>query len=106
MYCPVIVGSDKTTVSVATGHVEYHPFYISPGGVHNTVWQAHHNAVAPTAFLAIPKGIDTLSFISLTALNMCFQGIGSMTATLRFENSNVNFTMIQLPPFSRHCDQE
>lgn len=56
MYCPIVVGSDKTTVSVATGHVEYHPFYISPGGVYNTVRRAHRNAVAPAAFLAIPKG--------------------------------------------------
>jgi hypothetical protein len=106
MYCPVIVGSDKTTVSVATGHVEYHPFYISPGGVHNTVRRAHRNAVAPTAFLAIPKGIDTLLFVSSTVLNVCFQGIVSMTMTLHFANSNVNYTMIRLPPSSRHCDQE
>ncbi|EIW77688.1 hypothetical protein CONPUDRAFT_156874 [Coniophora puteana RWD-64-598 SS2] len=35
MYCPVILGSDKTTVSVATGHVEYHPLYLSIGNVHN-----------------------------------------------------------------------
>ena len=59
MYCPIIIGSDKTIVSVATGHIEYHPFYISPG-VHNTVQQAHCNAVAPAAFLVIPKGECTL----------------------------------------------
>ena len=29
-------------------------------GVHNTVQQAHHNAVAPAAFLVIPKGECTL----------------------------------------------
>jgi len=28
MYCPIILGSDKTTVSVATGHIEYHPLYL------------------------------------------------------------------------------
>lgn len=56
MYCPVIVGSDKTTVSVATGQVEYHPVYFSIGGVHNTLRRAHRGAVAPGAFLAIPKG--------------------------------------------------
>ncbi|KAF8811058.1 hypothetical protein BYT27DRAFT_7278824 [Phlegmacium glaucopus] len=55
MYCPIILGADKTTVSVATGHVEYHPLYMSPGGVHNTVRHAHRNAVSPIAFLAIPK---------------------------------------------------
>ncbi|KAF8952643.1 hypothetical protein BDZ97DRAFT_1681013 [Flammula alnicola] len=56
MYCPIILGSDKTTVSVATGHVEYHPLYLSIGGVHNTVRRAHRNAVIPIGFLAIPKG--------------------------------------------------
>ncbi|KAF8806288.1 hypothetical protein BYT27DRAFT_7191619 [Phlegmacium glaucopus] len=28
LYCPIILGADKTTVSVATGHVEYHPLYL------------------------------------------------------------------------------
>ncbi|KAG2050282.1 hypothetical protein BDR06DRAFT_984068 [Suillus hirtellus] len=28
-FMPLIIGSDKTTVSVATGHTEYHPLYIS-----------------------------------------------------------------------------
>lgn len=55
MYVPVILGSDKTTVSVATGDVEYHPLYLSTGFVHNTVQRAHRNAVIPIAFLAIPK---------------------------------------------------
>ncbi|KAH9974793.1 hypothetical protein BGW80DRAFT_1490177 [Lactifluus volemus] len=56
MYCPLILGSDKTTVSVATGHVEYHPLYLSIGNPHNKVRCAHRNAVIPIAFLAIPKG--------------------------------------------------
>ncbi|KAF8878630.1 hypothetical protein BD779DRAFT_1613015 [Infundibulicybe gibba] len=56
MYCPIILGSDKTTVSVATGNVEYHPLYLSIGNVHNTVRRTHRNAVVPIGFLAIPKG--------------------------------------------------
>ena len=55
MYCPIILGSDKTTVSVATGHVEYHPLYLSIGNPHNSVRRAHRNTVIPIAFLAIPK---------------------------------------------------
>lgn len=55
LYCPIILGADKTTVSVATGHVEYHPLYLSIGNVHNTVRRAHRNAVVPIGFLAIPK---------------------------------------------------
>jgi len=57
MYCPIILRSDKMTVSVATGHVEYHPLYLSIGNPHNTVRRAHRNAVIPIAFLAIPKSM-------------------------------------------------
>ena len=56
MYCPIILGSDKTTVSVGTGNVEYHPLYLSIGNPHNSVRCAHQNVVTPIAFLAIPKG--------------------------------------------------
>ncbi|KAK0439960.1 uncharacterized protein EV420DRAFT_1623156 [Desarmillaria tabescens] len=48
-------GNDKTTVSVATGNVKYHPAYISIGNILNRAWRAHRNAVIPFAFLAIPK---------------------------------------------------
>jgi len=37
MFVPVVLGSDKTTVSVGTGHTEYYPLYISLGNVHNNV---------------------------------------------------------------------
>ncbi|THU78036.1 hypothetical protein K435DRAFT_700999, partial [Dendrothele bispora CBS 962.96] len=55
MLVPIILGSDKTTVSVATGNIEYHPLYLSIGNVHNTVRQVHRNAVVLIAFLPIPK---------------------------------------------------
>lgn len=57
MFVPVILGSDKTTVSVATGHTEYYPLYASSGNVHNNVRRAHRNAVTLIAFLAIPKSM-------------------------------------------------
>ena len=56
MFVPVILGSDKTTVSVATGQNEYYPLYLSIGNVHNAVRRAHRNAVQVLAFLAIPHG--------------------------------------------------
>ena len=28
MFAPIVLGSDKTTVSVGTGHTEYYPLYI------------------------------------------------------------------------------
>ncbi|KAJ2975717.1 hypothetical protein NUW54_g11684 [Trametes sanguinea] len=54
-FIPVILGSDKTTVSVATGQNEYYPLYCSIGNVHNGIRRAHRNAVAVIGFLAIPK---------------------------------------------------
>jgi Plavaka transposase len=55
MLVPVISGLDKTTVSVATGHQEYHPFYVSPGNLTNVARRGHSNSVMPVAFLPIPK---------------------------------------------------
>ncbi|KAF9471433.1 hypothetical protein BDN70DRAFT_820001, partial [Pholiota conissans] len=55
MLVPVVSGSDKTTVSVATGHQEYHPAYVSPGNISNTARRGHRNSVVPVAFLPIPK---------------------------------------------------
>ncbi|KAF8805362.1 hypothetical protein BYT27DRAFT_7243409 [Phlegmacium glaucopus] len=54
-FCPTILGSDKTTVLVATGQNEYYPLYLSNGLVHNNVRRAHRNALTLIAFLAIPK---------------------------------------------------
>ena len=56
--CPIILGSDKTTVSVATGHNEYYPLYMSNGLIHNNAWRANRNGVTLIAFLAIPKSKD------------------------------------------------
>lgn len=55
MFVPVILGSNKTTVSVATGNNEYYPLYMSISNVHNTVRHAHQDAIVVIGFLAIPK---------------------------------------------------
>ena len=55
MFVPVILGSDKTTVSVATGQTEFYPLYGSIGNVHNNVRRAYRNAISLIGFLAIPK---------------------------------------------------
>ncbi|PPQ89175.1 hypothetical protein CVT25_000067 [Psilocybe cyanescens] len=52
---PILAGADKTTTSVATGNVEYHPLYLTLGNVHNTMCCAHQNAVIPIGLLTIPK---------------------------------------------------
>ncbi|KAF8262344.1 hypothetical protein EI94DRAFT_1773205 [Lactarius quietus] len=55
MFVPIVLGSDKTTVSVATGQNEYYPLYASIGNVQNHVRRAHRNAVSLVGFLAVPK---------------------------------------------------
>ncbi|TFK84682.1 hypothetical protein K466DRAFT_496109 [Polyporus arcularius HHB13444] len=55
MLLPIVLGADKTTVSVATGNQEFHPLYMSIGNLHNNVRRAHRDSVVPVAFLAIPK---------------------------------------------------
>ncbi|KAG2138127.1 hypothetical protein BD769DRAFT_1626613 [Suillus cothurnatus] len=54
-FVPVILGSDKITVSVGTGNNEYYLLYLSIGNVHNNVQRAHQNTVAVIGFLAMPK---------------------------------------------------
>ncbi|KAJ6629299.1 hypothetical protein B0H10DRAFT_2160473 [Mycena sp. CBHHK59/15] len=54
-FVPIILGSDKTTVSVATSQNNYYLLYMSNGLVYNNVQCAHHNAVTLIGFLAIPK---------------------------------------------------
>ncbi|EIW73736.1 hypothetical protein CONPUDRAFT_25438, partial [Coniophora puteana RWD-64-598 SS2] len=54
-FIPFVLGSDKTTVSVATGHTEYYPLYISLGNVHNNTRRAHQDALALAGFLSVPK---------------------------------------------------
>lgn len=55
MFVPIILGSDKTTVSVGTGNNEYYPLYLSIGNIRNNVRRAHRNGVVLVGFLAIPK---------------------------------------------------
>ena len=72
MLVPIILGSDKTMVSVGTGNNEYYPLYLSIGNVHNNVWRAHRGAVAVIAFLAIPKSMHPVFVMNNTfSSNAC-----------------------------------
>jgi len=64
-FVPIILGSDKTTVSVATGQNEYYPLYASIGNIHNNVRRAHRNALALIGFLAIPKSKPEACYLRL-----------------------------------------
>ncbi|KAI1790338.1 hypothetical protein LXA43DRAFT_1083303 [Ganoderma leucocontextum] len=66
MFVPLGFGSDKTTVSVATGQNDYYPLYMFVGNLDNGARRAHRDSVLPLAFLAIPKAerkyADTAAF--------------------------------------------
>lgn len=55
MFVPIILGSDKTTVSVATGDQGFWPIYLSIGNIHNNVRRTHRNGFVLLGFLPIPK---------------------------------------------------
>jgi len=61
MLVPLLLGSDKTLASNATGQNEFHPLYFSPGNVKNSVRCAHCDALVPIGFLAIPKSISSVA---------------------------------------------
>ncbi|KAJ3970658.1 hypothetical protein EV361DRAFT_993615, partial [Lentinula raphanica] len=86
MIVPVILGADKTTVSVATGHVEYHPLYLSIGNITNAARRAHRNAVIPIGFLAIPKcdrKYDNSSSFRIFKKQLYHASIAAILRTLR-----------------------
>lgn len=87
MIVPIILGADKTTVSVATGHVKYHPLYLSIGNVTNSARQAHRNAVIPIGFPAIPKCELSHIVIHCYSFHMSFQRTASMTMIVIFASS-------------------
>jgi len=66
MFVPIILGSDKTTVSVATGQNEYYPLYLSVGNIQNHMRRAHKNALVVIGFFPIPKGEDSVLLPILT----------------------------------------
>jgi hypothetical protein len=82
MIVPIVLGSDKTTVSVATGNSEY---YISIGNAHNGLRRAHRNAVVVIAFLAIPKchSVYYLMFVIMNDFLFAVDRVESSTQAFR-----------------------
>ena len=66
MLVTLLLGSDKTTVSVATGQNDYYPLYLSIGNITNRIRWAHEDGVIVIGFLAIPKCVFTLPSFFIT----------------------------------------
>ena len=77
MFVPIILGSDKTTVSVATGQTDYYPLYLSIGNIHNNVHWSHRGGIALIAFLTIAKSahFSPIFLYVLTKLIYCLTTI-------------------------------
>ena len=84
MFVPIIAGSDKTTVSVATGGQEYHPMYASLGNITNTARRGHGNGVVLVAFLPIPKSASDFNFFN--SLSLSFPSQQTPAKTDRFSD--------------------
>lgn len=108
MLTPIVLGADKTTVSVLTGHQQYHPMYMSLGNVHNEMWRAHRDTLVPLAFLAIPKrelfvNVSThKSQVLPTVLMFTFLAVGQEQSTDEFrlfvkELYHISLAQILLP---------
>ncbi|KAG2156780.1 uncharacterized protein EDB93DRAFT_1246971 [Suillus bovinus] len=104
-FVPILLGSDKTTVSVATGQNNYHPLYASIGNVHNSVWCAHHNAVAVVGFLAIPKNAHFRKFkkqllhSSLSQILRSFKTFMTVPEVVRFGDGHFRRVIYGLGPY-------
>lgn len=57
LFVPIILGSDKTTVSIGTGDTGYYPIYAAIGNTHNGLRRAHRDALVLVGFLSIAKGM-------------------------------------------------
>ena len=77
MFVPIILRSNKTVISVAMGHNEFWPLYMSIGNVHNGARRAHGNAVVLIAFLCVPNS----KYNSLASVNLLLIWLNSGQGT-------------------------
>lgn len=92
MFVPIILRSDKTVVSVATGHNEFWPLYMSIGNVHNGARRAHGNAVVLIAFLCVPNS----KYNSLASVNLLLIWLNSGQGT-RWRQAVSKFPATDVP---------
>ena len=71
MFVPIIIGSDKTTVSIATGDTKFYPLYMSIGNVKNNIRRAHKDALVLIGFLAIAKSASSVISALLFLFTHC-----------------------------------
>ncbi|KAN0081189.1 hypothetical protein V8E55_008813 [Tylopilus felleus] len=73
VFVPVILGSDKPTVSMATGQNDFYPLYLSIRNVRNNVQRAHRNALVLIGFLAMPKSVIVVDHCHMLQQQKCMR---------------------------------
>jgi hypothetical protein len=97
---PIILGSDKTTVSVVTGDNSYWPLYLSIGNIHNMVHRAHRNGVAVLAFLVDAKSKSFIvleGFTGLTDLWIAERKFSENLAFRKFRQQLFHTSLTEIP---------
>jgi hypothetical protein len=99
MFVPIILGSDKTTVSVATGATEYYPLYLSPGNLRNNVRRSHCGGLVVIGFLAIAKSECTYIelIVDVKLIHIFYQRIRPIATQLNFDVSNASYSIPHSP---------
>ncbi|KAF9220329.1 hypothetical protein BS17DRAFT_769406 [Gyrodon lividus] len=70
-FVPIILGSNKTTVSVGTGSNEFYPLYLSIGNVWNNVRCTYQDVLVLIAFLARPKNYKEQALLTCIVQGWC-----------------------------------
>jgi len=100
---PIILGSDKTTVSVATGHIEYWPLYASIGKF-IIIWGVRMGLVC-TSWLSIHPKKFVMSFHQphpLYLLTLCHQPIRPIQMMLTSASFDGSFFTSHFHIFCNH----
>lgn len=106
MFVPIILGSDKTTVSIASGQTEFYPLYFSIGNVHNNVRRGHRNALVLIGFLALPKGLLISNSTRIPGLTKLSEGSRKDDRSVQFRrfrrqlfHSSISAILQSLEPY-------
>ena len=95
VFCQIILGSDKMMVSVASGHNEYWPIYLSISNIHNNIWQA---------FLLFPKVSTIFHYVTTYCteyVNYWIQQLTNFVMMLLSANFTTNYYILCLQRYSR-----
>ncbi|KAI6020741.1 hypothetical protein BKA83DRAFT_4464457 [Pisolithus microcarpus] len=106
-FIPIILGSDKTTVSVATSQNNYYPLYLSIGNIRNKVHHAHHDGVVLITFLVIPHtDKEHLFHASLVYILHNLKPAMSKPVVMQFGDRHYHHVVFSLGPYIADYEEQ